>query len=205
MKTDICKLSSDKETFNAIFAEVEKSAEYNNLSKKQALQLRLLAEELAGMLPELLEVGGGEFWIENTGNDFELHASIKSGRLSYFEKENVLSVSKSGKNAAAKGIISKIKIVAEDMLSGYVEASKVSGNSGGYYDFYDMGSSAGFAYDNAWSSAWSLSSYREYAGEDKNSEAWDELEKSIIANLADDVLVGVIGKKVEIIIKKKFA
>ena len=59
MKTDVCTISSDKSTFNAIFTEVEKSAEYNRLPKKQALQLRLLAEELVGMLPELLEVGSG--------------------------------------------------------------------------------------------------------------------------------------------------
>ena len=39
----------------------------------------------------------------------------------------------------------------------------------------------------------------------ENKEAWDELEKSIIANLADDVLVGVRKDKVEILIIKKFA
>ena len=37
-----------------------------------------------------------------------------------------------------------------------------------------------------------------------DSEEWDQLEKSIVAKLADDVIVGVRGKKVEIIIKKKF-
>ena len=33
---------------------------------------------------------------------------------------------------------------------------------------------------------------------------WDELEKSIIANLADDVIVSVKGNRVEIEIKKNF-
>ena len=37
-----------------------------------------------------------------------------------------------------------------------------------------------------------------------NSGKWDELQKSIVAKLADDVIVGVRGKKVEIIIKKEF-
>ena len=111
MKTDVCFISSDKSTFDAIFKEVEKTAHYNELSKKQTLQLRLLAEELVGMLPELLEVGSGEFWIENKDNDFELHAAIKAERLSMYDKENILSVSKSGKNAASKGIINKIKLI----------------------------------------------------------------------------------------------
>ena len=204
MKTDICTISSDKETFGAIFAEVEKSAEYNKLPKKPALQLRLLAEELVGMLPELLEVGGGKFWIENEGNNFELHASIKAERLSMFDKEDILSLSKSGKNAASKGIINKIRLVAEGMLDGYLEAAKVTGG-GEYYDFYDMGACAANTYDDRWLHAWSLSSYKEYADDNKDSDAWDELEKSIIANLADDVIVGVIGRNVDIVIKKKFA
>ena len=41
---------------------------------------------------------------------------------------------------------------------------------------------------------------------DKKSEpAWDQLEKSIVAKLADDVIVGVKGKNAEIVIIKKFA
>ena len=34
---------------------------------------------------------------------------------------------------------------------------------------------------------------------------WDELEKSIIANLADDVRVSVSGNNVELIIEKAIA
>lgn len=38
----------------------------------------------------------------------------------------------------------------------------------------------------------------------KPGDEWDHLDKSIVARLADDVIVGVRSKKVEIIIKKKF-
>ena len=38
----------------------------------------------------------------------------------------------------------------------------------------------------------------------EDSGDWDQLEKSIVAKLADDVIVGVRGKKVEIIIIKEF-
>lgn len=197
MKTDICKISNDSSTYNAIFTEAEKSAEYNKLDKKQTLYLRLLAEELVSMLPELLEIGSGEFWIENNGMDFELHASIKSKGLSVFDRENILSVSSSGKNAAANGIMSKIKLVAENMLCDFIEVSKM-GSENGWYDFYDMGSGVETMYVNSWS----LNNYKENVNND--TEEWDELEKSIIANIADDVIIGVKGKKVDIIIKKKF-
>ncbi len=202
MKTDICAISSDRSTLEAIFREVEKSAAYNALPKKQSLQLRLLAEELVGMLPELLEVGGGRFWIENQGNDFELHASILAEGLSVFDKNRILAVSTSGRNAAAKGIVNKIKLVAAGMLDGYLEISKTTGND--YYGFYTMGTDVSYINYGEWSNAWSLRSYRESAGGNKDAEEWDELEKSIIANLADDVIVGVLGQKVDIIVKKRF-
>ena len=55
------------------------------------------------------------------------------------------------------------------------------------------------------SNTWSLSQYQTAVKENESSlENWDELEKSIIANLADDVTVGVKGDNVEMIIKKKW-
>ena len=42
------------------------------------------------------------------------------------------------------------------------------------------------------------------AGDREATEAWDELERSIIANIADDVKVKILGNKVEIIVFKNF-
>ena len=56
---------------------------------------------------------------------------------------------------------------------------------------------------------WSLDRYRseveEHRTEASAAQAWDELEKSIVGKLADDVLVGIRSDKVELIIKKSFA
>ena len=49
---------------------------------------------------------------------------------------------------------------------------------------------------------WTLNRYKD--AERNNAEPWDELEKSIIANLADDVIVAVKGNNVEISIIKNF-
>lgn len=198
MKTDICPISKDASTYENIFAQVDKAAQYSGLEKKQALHLRLLAEELVSMLPELLEIGTGEFWIENDGQDFELHASIHSTGLTVFEREDLLAISTSGKNAAGKGILGKIRQVAANMLADFAEVSRLE-TEAGVYTFYNMGAGAEAMY----MTSWSLNSYRQNAQD--NAEAWDELEKSIIANLADDVVVGVKGKQVDIIIKKHFA
>ena len=67
------------------------------------------------------------------------------------------------------------------------------------YAFYDMGISPD---PMSYSNAWALSAYKAEAKE--TPEAWDELEKSLIANLADDVIVGIIGSKVDIVVIKTF-
>lgn len=192
MKSDVHVLTNTMEDFRIIPEEAEKIAVYNNLDERESRRLRLLSEELIGMLPELLEYGTGEFWIENTGKNYELHVSLSVENFMNIDRDKLLSVSKSGKNAAAVGVINKIRIAAELMMIGYAEASMYEG-----VDFYEMGVMNQYL---DYTHAWSLDSYREQA---KQPE-WDELEKSIIAKLADDVVVGIIGNKVDIVIKKKF-
>ena len=52
---------------------------------------------------------------------------------------------------------------------------------------------------------WRLSEYKGDVARRNDSEriaAWDELEKSIVANLADDISVGIKGENVMIVITK---
>ena len=49
---------------------------------------------------------------------------------------------------------------------------------------------------------WKLSDYKNNVNVKNNTEDWDELEKSIIANLADDVSVGIKGDDVELIVTR---
>ena len=53
-------------------------------------------------------------------------------------------------------------------------------------------------------SEWSLQQYRESVKRDKKALEWDELEKSILGKLSDDVRVGVLSNRVEITISKTF-
>ena len=194
MKSDVCRLEKNMSDFHRIPAEAGKVAAYNNLDERQSRRLRLLSEELIGMLPELLEFGKGEFWIENDGKSFELHVSVTPEDIVDIDEKKILSVSKSGKNAATKGIINKIRVAAQMMILSYGESSTAYS-----YDFYDMGMVTGM---HNYANAWSLTSYKEQVTSHK--EEWDELEKSVIANLADDVIVGITGKKVEIVVVKNF-
>ena len=68
-----------------------------------------------------------------------------------------------------------------------------------YYKSIEM--TADWNYDRLWS----LEQYRTAVKAEDKKEKWDELEKSVLAAVADDVVVGVKGKEADIIIVKKFA
>ena len=77
-------------------------------------------------------------------------------------------------------------------------------------DFYDYhGYNMGFGYidpdvavETGYIYLWSLFNYK--TAVEAREDEYAELERSIVAKLADDIIVGVRGKKVEIVVKKSF-
>ena len=208
MKSNICKLNEDLTCLKAVLAEVEKVTTYNGLEDKKALRLRLLAEELCGMLPGLIENFSGKFWAENDGETYELHVELKADDMNIDLRDELISVSKSGKNAAAKGVMGKIRAVAETMLLAVCDPTLPPPTPAGEFCDYH-GFNMGFGYidptiavETGYIYSWSLFNYKT-AVEDKEDE-YAELERSIVAKLADDIIVGVRGKNVEIVVKKSF-
>lgn len=198
MKSNVCLLNGQAGQMDAVLAEVEKCTAYNQLAHQDALRIRLLAEELVSMLPALMEHAEGKFWIENDENKYELHVALKSKGTDYLTRERLLSVSSTGKNAAAVGVMGKIRAAAELLL--FPADADIA-----YTDY--LGFEAGS--DMAFNQMWSLRQYESQVyvqnESDIKAEAWDELEKSIIAKAADDVVVGITGKQVDMIVRKTFA
>ena len=116
MKTNICRIGRGETDLANILNEIEKAAVYNELDDKQSLRLRLLTEELVNMIPELVDEYSGSFWAENDDKKFELHALLKTDSMDAEKKGEIISLSKSGKNAAASGIIGMIRAAVEDWL-----------------------------------------------------------------------------------------
>ena len=191
------------DSIDGVIGPAEKIAAYNGLGKDEELRLSLLCEELIEMLPNLLIYGKGEFWVENEGKCYEIHAVVEADDLlTSSDRKAILAVSGSKKNSAAVGIMNRIRSAAEELIANYA----LSKGSGGEVS-YDSSSLEALDYDYADPFAkqdmWSLVKYKKTV--QNGTDAWDELEKSIIANLADDVTVGIISGKVEIVIKKIFA
>ncbi len=192
---------------NQAFDELEKFAGYQELDHKETLRLRLLAEEMLGMLGGIVGDYGAYFWIEGEKKNVALHLDAYV-EMDLDKKEELLSVSSSGRNMAAKGLMGRIRDLMENCLLNYDDISQYAADSGMNLmpgDDYSM-MNAGMD----WTSySWSLDRYRldveaHHMEDTAAEEAWDELEKSIVAKLADDVQVGIRSGKVELVIRKRF-
>lgn len=199
MKSNVCKLEKGTSALDAILHESQKVASYNSFTNKQTLQLRLLCEELDGMLPKLIDNYEGEFWIEYENNVCKITTNIKLAELTTSKKKELINLSKSKKNAASVGIVGKIRSAIEDFFLDEKNFQNYNISSSFYHLSNDYGVGVDYSY------LWSLSQYKNSVQQEEKQESWDELEKSIIASLADDVIVGVKGKQASIVVIKKFA
>ena len=199
MKSNICRIENGTRDLAAILKESERVAEYNGFTHKQTLQLRLLCEEMDGMLPNLIGDFGGDFWIEYKDGVCKVNVSIRIPEFTVDKKAELIAVSKSKTNAAAVGIVGKIRNAIENFFLNQAEMGAISTSDDMLYPA--VGYSEGMDY----SYLWRLEQYKCWIKEEEKPAEWDELEKSVIASVADDVIVGVKGKQADIIVVKKFA
>jgi hypothetical protein len=199
MKSDVCKIEKGTRDLDAILKESEKVAAYNGLSHKQALQLRLLCEEIDGMLPNIIDDFEGELWIDFEDGVCKVNVSIQIPEFNTSKKEELIGLAKNKKNAAAVGIVGKIR----DLIENFILFNK---DNKPYYPIVtDLNSGTGFSEGVDYSYLWSLEQYRSNVKDSEAKDEWDELEKSVIASVADDVIVGVKGNHADITIVKRFA
>lgn len=173
-----------------------------SLDRKNALHAKLVFEETLGMLQEMTENYKAIVWLEKYKKGYCLKLSAKT-EMDYDKKKELLSVASDKKNSSVKGVMSKLGDVIENGLLNYENVMNLSQEyGGGYVDYGSMGIYGGIDGALEYGMMWSLNDYRtclESVSDDNEAskEAWDELEKSIVANIASDILVGVKGDKVE--------
>ncbi len=207
MVTKKVYVSNNGQGYDDVLSEAEKYAEYRNLTGRKKIHIRLLAEELMGMVETIAGNFYSYFWIEDDDDKPEIyHLHLKANvNMDGQIRDVFLDASTSGKNAAAKGIMGKLRDIFQTYMIGFKDTDNVSYSEPypGYSCFTEYGLEP-FSSSNLWT----LSRYKENVSKNKderNLEDWDELEKSIIANLADDVSVGIEGDSVEMIITKNSA
>ena len=199
MKTDVITVSGKGKRVEAALQQVEKVAAYKGLSPKNTLHLRLLAEEMMQMMRSITGEPEGEFWIEDNDGEYELHLRVAT-RLNIEKREQLLSASSSGKNESARGLMGRIREFfdwgCDEDYDGFTTPMLP--------DAFEHSSSPMLDWE------WSMRRYENVLSakideDDSAREVWDELEKSVVKNVADDVKVAISGGYVEMIILKKLA
>jgi hypothetical protein len=176
-----------------------------SLDKKDAFRAKLVFEETMGMLKAMTGDYNAVVWLERYKKSYCLKLTAKT-EMSYDKKSELLSMAKSHKNDSIKGIMDKIGDVIQNSLLNYEHAINLNQQyNGGFIDYGSMGMYGNIEGLSEYGVMWSLDDYRtnlEAALDNEGGakDAWDELEKSIIGNIADDVIVGVKGNRVDLTI-----
>ena len=116
MISNICKIEKGTKDLYAILKESERVALYNGLNEKQTLQLRLICEEIDGMLPNVIGDFNGELWIDAENGVFKVNVVLDVPELTAQEKQDLINVAKNKKNAYAVGIVGKIRNAIENLI-----------------------------------------------------------------------------------------
>ena len=170
------------------------------IGEKDKLRLILLAEEMLSMTATISGDFSAEFWLDGDSAGYRLHLSAKM-KMTVQKREELLKTSTSGKNSAYTGMMDRIK---EEMEIYWLSLEENAEDSTGVD--YGVETLLGFS-DRDYSTPedWKLSEFKGDMARRNDSEriaAWDELEKSIVANIADEVTVGIRNNQVELIIFK---
>ena len=202
--TEKVKITNSGSGMSEALNITERAAGLLNLSTKDALRARLLAEETLSMVRAVTGQFSADFWIELEDRTFNIQLMAKS-ELDYPKRRELLSVSTSGENTARLGIMEKVRGIIEAGIYGLEEGFKIQAEYGtGMFGYGILGVPDDGIGDAMF--AWSMQKYREdvEAKGDDEADSVDELEKSIIANIADDVKVGISKDSLELTVVKKF-
>lgn len=175
---------------NDVFSKIEKSAEAWKLTPKETNTLRLLGEEMLGLAEGNAVINSLEFFVKTEEKNFELRLVAKA-KITPEQKKQFVSASTEHKNEMSKGLKGKIKSMFDDFF--YIEPNTSVPDLGlmpGVYDGYVA--------------MWSMNEYTNTVSIDEQKKDWDGLEKSILLNFADDVIIGASLGQVDIIVKKSF-
>lgn len=200
MKSEKCKLNGTPECAVVALNETERFAQTCGLPPKKALHLRLLAEEMLGMMNGLLSVRDGEFWVEQNKDGYELHAQARTKSITESAAERLLAASTSGENDCYRGVSGKICRALDWLIS----QQPVEDDDPIVFDAHKKQVLLDDPYAQKMSEAlastgtvqWSFSQYIESENPDLKAEQWDELERSVLSNLADDISIGVRDRDV---------
>lgn len=202
MSTVNCKVNGNEKNMAQALDATEALGQEAGLSHKEIIRLRLLSEELFGLIRGIAGDVEADYEAKQDGKSFELSLGADVN-LDRDMRKQFLSVSSSGKNESARGFMGKIR----DMISAVALYDKDQAllESLSSFDLMGMVSTNNYSTAQAVYN-WSMLKYRQEIANaaETHREDWDELEKSIVASIADEVKVSINGTFSTVTIYKSF-
>ena len=201
--TEQIYVNNDETRYNEVYDRVDKTIEELHLNKKDSLHMKLLFEESIGMVKAITGDFTAIVWVEQYDGESWLRLVGKTN-MNIDKKTDLISVSSSKENALAVGFMGKVRDFVETGLLNYDGIMKLQQK----YNGYGMGISGSYldtavaSNPNAFTGfMWTMDDYKKSLkdgnGEPEMTAYWDELEKSIVASIAKDVVVGVEKNQIE--------
>ncbi len=205
MKSETVRINN-KENMDAVLVAADNFIQRLSIDKKNALHLRLIVEETVGMLGAMVGTYHAKVYLEGDETECSVFVSATTD-MDLEKKKELLSVSTSGKNASVKGFMSKIGDMIENgflHLDGSSNLQMAYGGTMLGYGYSDPGTMNAVSGMDA-ELIWTLEAYRKHLPKQGVSEETEALEKSIVANLASNIIVGVKKDDITMQIIKKMA
>lgn len=195
-QSDVYEIRSNRKSIEIALAETEKFASMHKKVGKELVHLRLLSEELIGMIRSVLNTAEGGYYVscDDQEKSFELHL-IAYATVGDNAQKALLKAATSGKNRAYQGVTGLMNRFID-----YVANPEVISFNAMDPTVYDISSYAGMTVSPT-KVDWSLEHYLDVVKQEDKAENWDELEMSILRRIAKDIVVSCRRDKVEIIIK----
>lgn len=203
MDKRIVTIDTDGNGFEHALEITDSFGKNAGLSDKESLRLHLLGEELIGLMRGTAGGIKADYSVEREGRSFILSLEGDVKLDAKIQKE-LLEAATNGKNNAASTFTGMIKVMIGNLtLPGTLGHTFVSGLSMG---LISMGSPTAGLESNAGTEAymWSMEKYMDSANGNEDRDIKDTFERSIVANIADDVKVSIVKPHVLIEIYKAF-
>lgn len=187
MKSLICPIEGNERDIERAIAEADCFAKLEGLNDQQANIIRLLADEMLGMVNGLFVSGLGRFWIEHNQNCFELNLAVET-EVGIRAKSVLDSTSANTEYKGFTGLVKK----ATDAVSQMINDSGADSISNYDIPFEGINTVDQGVYE------WSLQKFEESCERDEKASLYDELEIPVIKKFSKDITISYRNKRVSI-------
>ena len=108
MRSDIINIDNCGNGYQDALDQTAKAAQFRDLSHKEALRLRICAEEMLSLARSVTGELQACFWLESEGKKFDLHLSTKTV-MDKEKRENLIASATSHRNEAANSFLGKLR------------------------------------------------------------------------------------------------